>query len=121
MVLFLQCGFCLSSFETKCYINTPIMLLFELLYVKLSQMFPNLSTATIMLIRGETAFAFTDQFLSIGRQCIFRKSDIPNHVSSMLMMFLFLWSSSRNEMAHRYRSTRHLSELAWTAICFTFL
>jgi hypothetical protein len=92
------------------------MLEFELLCVKLIQMLPSLSTAVIMLILGDIAFDLIDHSRFIGRQCIFLKSVIPSHVSSMLMMFLFFQSISRNEIAHRCLSTMHLSELACIAI-----
>ena len=57
--------------------KTPIMLLLELLMVRQSQTLPSLSTAVIMLILGCSFFALTDQFLSMGRQCMRLKSVIP--------------------------------------------
>ena len=115
-----QWTFCLSIFRQKCSIKTPIMLLLEFDWVKLIQTLPSLSTAVIKLNLGETTFALTDHSLSIGLQCILRKSLIFNHDSSRLTQFLALESMFRNEIAHRYLNTKHLTELLWIATCFTF-
>ena len=116
-----QWGLILSSLRQSFSTNIPIILLLELLWLRHKYTSPWLETATIMLIRGAIVFWGTEQFLSIGFQCIRRKSDYPNQVSSMFKTTIFLWLISRNLLAYYYLSTRVLSELLLGEIDFNFL
>ena len=111
MWLFLQWGFYLSSLRHSFSTKIPIMHLFELECVRHNHTSPWLETATIILILGDTAFWGIELFPSFLKYPIRRKSDMPSHVSSMLITTTCLWLISRNFYAYFYLSTRVLSEL----------
>ena len=121
MWLFLQWGFRLSSFRHSFSTNIPIILLLELLWLRHNQTSPWLDTATIMLILGAIVFWGIEQLVSMGFQCMRRKSDYPNQLSSIFSTTVFLWLIWRNRKAYCYRSTRVLSELLLGEMDFTFL
>ncbi len=120
-VVVLHLEFSLSRSSMRAPKNNTITILLLFAYSNAVITVPFVSKPTIIEIRGCICFLGTEFCLPLYCHFILLKSDMPSHVSSMLMILFSLRSSFRNAWAYCCLMSRFFAQLPYQLMAEIFL